>query len=479
MTSARPGGIHMSGAGQRWRALSVASLVLSVACGVWGGPQPPASAGDDGQNGVDEGPASTDAGAAEASAAQDEQPAAPGSEAPGALQLNASGPVESSDLAVSGTHVYVAWVEQLPDGASVHFRRSEDEGATFASLQPLTEPTVGIHSARVVASGSDVYVLWAQVPARANPTVWVRESSDAGATFGPAQPVPLGSILDVTAEGTSLYVLSQVAGAGDELADFHFVASQDRGATWGPVQTLNRDGRYGGASLLSRGERVYLLWDDGGTNDDPTLFFRESADRGVTFGPILKPAEGARGVRSEKMLLQGARLHIVWSRCAGFHVTGTCQAALRTQPDVGHPFGPVEVLSSNNVRALAPDIAVDGDALHVVWVEGAAARSDLVYRRSVDAGRTFHPEQRLTKTPALRIHPQVAAGGAFVFFDWQLDTTVYFRQAGAYGSTFTDVELLSAGLNVRSPEVAATPHHFHTLRVEGDYDARVLKYWRR
>ncbi len=82
-----------------------------------------------------------------------------------------------SQLAASGTNVYVVWV----DGPSpnILFRRSTDEGINWESPQSLA--TGGIKPV-VVANGATVFVIWDQ-GGRGN----FRRSTDGGRTFEPAQ----------------------------------------------------------------------------------------------------------------------------------------------------------------------------------------------------------------------------------------------------------------------------------------------------
>ncbi len=396
------------------------------------------------------------------------------------VQLDVATPVGGWDLAVSGQHVLIAWSEPLPEGHGdiVELLRSDDDGATFAPKQRLAGPGAGLDLRRVIASGSNVYVLWTEGSTGA----WVRMSEDSGLHFGPPQAIPLRGIDAAAAAGDSLYVLDSVA-REEELADFQFVASQDRGATWGAVQVVNQNGRYGDVSLLAREARVFLLWDDGGTNDDPTLFFRESADKGVSFGPIVEAADGARSIGSAKMALGGGRLHLVWSQCSGFSTARTCQVASRHQPGEGQPFSATQVVTPTADRFGATDLAVDGDAVHVVWLRGSATASDLLYRRSVDGGGTFESEQQLTATPSWLLTPQVAAGGGNVYVTWNVEadaeTLLYLLKGQGFGTAFGEPELLSSALDVSTPKIAATPAHFHSLHVEWEPGTVVLKYRRR
>jgi hypothetical protein len=400
---------------------------------------------------------------------------------PGVQVLSGTGGAAWADLATSGTHVYAAWAEKGPGGSAVHFRRSTDEGASWTPAQRLSGLAEPAGFLRMAVSGSRVYVVWsAQGTAPGTVQTWMRASTDGGATFGPTLAVPLPSLKVVAAEGESLYVVTESKAAYDhsEAADILFTASHDGGRTWAPVQDVNGTD-YGGLQVLARGDRVYLLWGTAGSSTDDIPRFRESADRGATFGPVVRLAGDDDNVDTDLLVLQGDRLHFVWSHCTGHHLTETCHVSLRTQPGPGQPFGPARVLSETAVRAVTPDVAVDGAALHVVWTEGPNTRENLVYRRSLDAGDTFLPAETLTLTPRQRLWPSITAGGGSVSFTWWLDRALYFREARALGAEFGEPERVSAGVEAEWQEAGTTPHHVHALFLEGPWSLRQLKYLRR
>jgi|tagenome__1003787_1003787.scaffolds.fasta_scaffold20203568_1 hypothetical protein len=87
-------------------------------------------------------------------------------------------------IAVSGSRVYVVWVE----GDAVVFRRDKENDGVFANRITLSNAATAINlvpeSLRIVASGNNVFVAWqADAAAGRPPDIFFTRSTNAGDTF--------------------------------------------------------------------------------------------------------------------------------------------------------------------------------------------------------------------------------------------------------------------------------------------------------
>ena len=103
-------------------------------------------------------------------------------------------------------------------------------------------------------------------------------------------------------------------------------------------------------------------------------------------------------------------------------------------------------VSTNSSHSLAPDVAVDGSNVYVVWYdqEGSGV-AEVLFKRSVDEGRTFGDAVDLSESPegGSALLPRVAAAGPAVYVVWEDDTgsspfvrEIYFRRSLDLGQTW-------------------------------------------
>jgi hypothetical protein len=101
------------------------------------------------------------------------------------VNLSNSAGVASSEeqIFVQGSNVFVAWIEDDGLQRKVCFRRSTNNGASFAARKELSDLRVPSNP-RVTASGANVLVAWQNQDGSGVPDIYMSQSKDTGATFG-------------------------------------------------------------------------------------------------------------------------------------------------------------------------------------------------------------------------------------------------------------------------------------------------------
>jgi len=142
-----------------------------------------------------------------------------------------TGTSEYPSVAASGSYVYVAWEDHTPVAGSgtqpeIWTRVSSNNGASFGSAIRISTNTYDLTLASVAASGGYVYVAWQDstpvTGSGSSPEIWMRLSSNGGASFGSAVRISYdtsGSFLaSAVIAGGYVYVAWQddlpVAGSG-------------------------------------------------------------------------------------------------------------------------------------------------------------------------------------------------------------------------------------------------------------------------
>jgi hypothetical protein len=91
-------------------------------------------------------------------------------------------------IAASDNNVYAVWQDNTPGNSEIFFAASSDSGTSFTSPVNLTPHPVGQPSQdsiapQIAVSGSNVYVAWVEKVSSSNWEVFFRRSTNGGASF--------------------------------------------------------------------------------------------------------------------------------------------------------------------------------------------------------------------------------------------------------------------------------------------------------
>ncbi len=142
-------------------------------------------------------------------------------------------------------------------------------------------------SPAITVSGSNVYVIWMDETA-GNFEVFFRTSFDDGNSFGPTENLSnnagSSSVPVVAVSGNNVYVAwyDDSTGSGTEIL---YRRSINNGASFGPIINLsNSEGGSDSPSMAASGNNLYVVWADG-TSGNAEILYRRSTDGGANFGP--------------------------------------------------------------------------------------------------------------------------------------------------------------------------------------------------
>jgi hypothetical protein len=122
----------------------------------------------------------------------------------------------------------------------------------------------------------------------------------------------------------------------------------------------------------------------------------------------------------------------------------------------GLPAGaqPALNLSASPAVTSAPQVAADGAAVHVVWVDLDQGAFLVRYRRSLDGGRSFEPAQTLVSFSGGTAEVRVAAAGTVVLVAWTQGNNVFLRRSANTGATFAAAQNLSGAVGLLGIDLA-------------------------
>ena len=240
-----------------------------------------------------------------------------------AVQISeGSDPSWASDGAAagSGASLYVVYLAPTDtEDRAVRLRQSEDGGATFLPSIILSgAPTSANQPPSVAAAGSSVYGVWV-VGSGASERVWLRRSTDAGATWADSVALtPPGMTLGITgvfASGERVFVTYT------DLVTHRLLLrrSTNRGATFAAPVDMGASPHGGRATMAFSTGVVYIAW--AGTNGKIRL--RRSTTGGVTWNASVAmqtPADGGSystepwlAATGDKAMLVGRSAYLIFS----------------------------------------------------------------------------------------------------------------------------------------------------------------------
>ncbi|MFP2929155.1 sialidase family protein [Pyxidicoccus sp. 3LG] len=366
------------------------------------------------------------------------------------LSSTASG-FQSPVVSALGSDVHVAWEDEALGNRDVAYRRSTDGGATFGptlnlSLDGVT-PEAEAHSLQVLAHGDRVYLTWVEGGLR------FRASEDRGATFGPVLELTgySESGLRLAASGDDVY-MAWYRSMEDEIGDIFFIRSATAGSVFADVELPNDRRTYGDVELAARGDHVYIVWNDYGSNDGSDLFYRRSTDAGITFEPIQRLITSRGNSREQKLAVQGNSVYVVWEECD--FGEGGCEVLLRRSTDAGVTFGAVVNVSNTPADSRSPQFVVRDSRVFVAWHDRApdSTGADVFLSMSGNGGATFATPVRVTRTEIQSWGVRLVPAGTGVRLVWTEGYgnlgEQWTRATVGYGLTLGPAENLS-----RTPEV--------------------------
>ena len=358
-------------------------------------------------------------------------------------------------VAVAGSNVYVAWVDDRGSGVPL-FSRSSDSGGTFSpGLQVFSGFFSRSGGPMVAAAGTNVYIAQSARSSKKQPNqVYFRRSTNGGTTFGSQIQVSTASfdgasLEAIGASGSNVYLVWRQSVSPSTAALF-LARSIDNGEHFGtPVAISATAGS--NVNVVADGSNLHIAWAEyfgGGPTLTASVFYTRSIDSGATFSGILNVSNNVVAINVGPVLAAtGSSVYIAWR--AGASSDTTRYMYFARSSNTGGSFSPPADLSGpvsdtgNIADGPYPRIAASGSDVHVIWHENPAGRYDVFYRGSDDNGASFRSAINVSNPNGASAYspvPVIAAGGTHVYIHWRGDVSagraIYVAHSPDSGVTF-------------------------------------------
>jgi Neuraminidase (sialidase) len=269
----------------------------------------------------------------------------------------------------------------------------------------------------ILRDGSAIMVMGGYVPGH-DDNVWLFRSADGGHTWA-ENPLGLEAHHDhpmVIAQDNQVYVVSMQAvrnSAKQGRSTVSVVHSQDGAKTFGPptrVMASNLGYEATGPALLSDGMFVVGFHDHNRPRSNkwlvrPRSWMVRSADQGRTFSEPLLVSESCESRGGWPSAAVDSKDRLFWL-CIADKFNGVL---VQRSDDRGESWSePTRANHSETARSFTPSIAVNkNDVIGVSWYEIHDKNCfDVYFTASLDGGKTFLPEVRVSSAISCPDTPQ-------------------------------------------------------------------------
>jgi hypothetical protein len=396
---------------------------------------------------------------------------------------------ETSGVTVDSASSQDTYVTVSGNGwLKAHFMAIPLPGPTLGPALRMSTNTYASQFPVLAASDSYVYLAWSDnAPVAKNggqPEVWLRVSSNSGASFG--TPIRMSTNTgasvspSVAASGNYVYVAwsdnTPVSGSGSDYEVWMCVSSNS-GARFGSAIRISANtGWSGQPSVAASGNYVYVVWSDStpvtGSGGLREVWMRVSSNNGASFGSAIRISKNTGVSVYPSVAAAGSFVYVAWSDNTPVSGSGSASEIwMRVSSNNGGSLGPAIRMSTNTYDSVSPSLAAAGSYVYVAWqdstpVTGSGSNPEIWVRVSNNLGASFASAIRISTNTGQSAYPSVAVIGGYVYLTWEDDTPVsgsgssyeiWLRASSNSGASFGSAIRMSTNTGASvSPSVAAS-----------------------
>lgn len=219
--------------------------------------------------------------------------------------------------------------------------------------------------------------------------------------------------------------------------EIYYNRSTDAGVSWvQDIRLTNSSGYSGTPSLAVSGSVLHLTWEDGrdGNNE---IYYKRSTDIGLTWEPDIRLTNALQTSEFPSIAASGLSVQICWDD----RRDGNYEVYFKRSTDGGVSWEADKRLTNNILSQFYSCIGISGSKTHIVWYDNRFGFEEIFYKRSTDGGVTFGPDTRLTNTTSVSEYPNIAVNGNNVHIVWDDDrnnsaSDIYYKRSLDGGTTW-------------------------------------------
>lgn len=227
----------------------------------------------------------------------------------------------------------------------------------------------------------------------------------------------------------------------------------------------------GGGKIAVSGNNIHVISYD---FDVKKSVYKRSSDSGVSWDSnIWITSSYAVDIAADEN-----NVHVVFRKT---NSNGNSQICYKKSTNNGDDWGNEVCLTPDSFSSIAPQMAVNGNNIHIIWRDNRTGDYQIYYKRSIDNGETWGNDILLTDNLKSR-NPHFVAYGNNIHFIWTIsysvfDSDIYYKRSLNNGETWSnDVKLTDTPSSESDyPRLAVYKDNIHVIWTD-DRDSIIFPY---
>lgn len=318
-------------------------------------------------------------------------------------------------IAANVNNVHIVWWDYRDGNYEIYYKRSSDNGNTWGLDTRLTFNDSASISPSIAVTGNIIHVVWYDYR-DGNAEIYYRRSTDDGITWGAdirltSNPAYSG-IPSFSVSGNIVNIVWDERRDGH--AEIYSKISTNSGISWSNdirITYNNPIVQFPNISINDMSAHVvYFDYRLG----DYEIYYNRSTDGGLNWGTELRLTSTNGNSRFPNIAAVGSNVHVVWVE----ERDGNEEIYHRRSTDNGLTWVSLKRLTNNSFASQTPKVKVDGQFVHVVWLDKRDGNNEIYYLRSLDAGMTWDSEIRLTNDASSSYNSSISITGTEAHVVW-------------------------------------------------------------
>ena len=299
-------------------------------------------------------------------------------------------------ITVSGLVVHIVWEDERDGNFEIYYKHSTDGGVSWGTDTRLTNATDESYQPCVGVSDSVVSVVWYDYR-DGNPEIYYKRSTDGGLNWGADMRLTIDTsdsyFPSVAVSGSTVNVVwSDYRDVNEEI---YYKRSSDDGATWGAETRLTNSAGYSDyPCVAASGSLVHVVWYDNREGAVSKIFYKRSADGGLSWGADIKLSDNVSYYAS--VAASGSFVHVVWDDFSDIYFKRSTDGGLTWEG---------ETQLTNSLSSNIATVSVSDSIVHVVWTDYRDGSNGEIYYKRNATGNIIGIEDLVIAKNNLSVYP--------------------------------------------------------------------------
>jgi hypothetical protein len=288
-----------------------------------------------------------------------------------------------SRIASNGSIVHTVWFDTRDGNKEIYYKRSTDAGITWGADIRLTNDPGWSFSPCIAISGTNVYVVWVDTRiAGVLGEIFYKNSTDNGITWGADTRLVYrssgwGSYPSIAESGQNIHVFWHDTRDGGG-AEIYYKRSSDAGVSWSSeIRITNAIGSSFFPSCCVSGSTVHLVWCDY-RDGNYEIYYKCSIDEGINWDLDRRLTFDSSYSYYPYVAVSGSNAHIVWCD----NRDGNYELYYKRSTDEGLNWGSDTRLTNASGISYCPAVCVYGQVVHVLWSDDRDGNFEIYYKQN-------------------------------------------------------------------------------------------------